>query len=55
MTDDVNENNAVGNHKINNAKTKLSRSFEHKTKITGSTSDDKKILNTKVDGPLTYE
>ena len=37
VNDYANENYPVGNYRINNNKTTTSKSFEYKTKITGST------------------
>ena len=45
------ENNPAGN-KINNDKTRTSKSFEYKTKIKGRTPDGNNTLDTKV--PLKY-
>ena len=49
---DANENNNETN-KINNNKTKTSKSFEYKTKIMGRTAEDN-TLNTKILVPLKY-
>ena len=53
MNDEANENNTV-NYRVNNEKTAASKSFEYKTKITGSTPDDNNILDTEVVVPLKY-
>ena len=45
VNDDANEKNDVGNYRINNSKTTTSRSFEYKTKITGSTPADNSIVD----------
>ena len=37
VNDAANENNDVGNYRINNEKTTMSKPFEYKTKIIGST------------------
>ena len=47
MSDDVNENN-YDNYIVNNKKTTLSKSFEYKTKIIGSTQINNNILDTQV-------
>ena len=39
VNDHANENNDPGRYRINNKKTTTSKSFEYKTKITGSTLD----------------
>ena len=45
--DDTDENNAV-NKKINNNKTITSSSFEYKTKLIGSTQNNKNMLDAEV-------
>ena len=40
VNDHANENNDPGRYRINNKKTATSKSFEYKTKITGSTLDN---------------
>ena len=41
VIDDANENDDVGNYRINSNKTTASKSFGYKTKIIGSTPADK--------------
>ena len=41
MNDDPNENNNAGNYRMHKTKTNTSKSFAYKTKIIGSTEDDK--------------
>ena len=53
INDDANENNPA-NNRINNNKTITNKSFEYKTKLIGSTSDDNNILDAEVVVPLTY-
>ena len=52
VNDDANENNA-DSCKINNNKTITSKSFEHKTKIKGSTSNNN-IIDSVAVVPLKY-
>ena len=51
ISDDTNENDSACIKKNNN-KTKTSKSFENKTKLIGSTSDNKNILDKEVVVPL---
>ena len=51
ISDDTNENDSDCIKKNNN-KTKTSKSFENKTKLIGSTSDNKNILDKEVVVPL---
>ena len=53
MNDEANQSNTV-NYRVNNQKIAASKSFEYKTKITGSTPDDNNILDTEVVVPLKY-
>ena len=53
VNDSANESDDNDN-KINNNKTKTSKSFVYKTKITGSTSNNNSILNAEVVVPLQY-
>ena len=53
INDKANENNAA-NNKINNHKTITSKSFEYKTKLIGSTSNDNNTLDAEVVVPLKY-
>ena len=48
MIVDASENNEAGNYRINNNKTRISKSFECKTKITGNTPANNHRLNTEV-------
>ena len=54
MNDDANENNDAGNCRMNNNKAQTCKSFEYKTKITGSTPADSNTLDAKVVVPLKY-
>ena len=54
VIDDANENNDVGNYRINKNKTITSKSFENRTKIIRSTPDDGNVLSTEVVLPLKY-
>lgn len=45
MNDDVNENNNVGNYRINNNKITTIKSLEYKTKIIGGTPADSSRLD----------
>ena len=53
ISDDANENDAATN-KINNNKTIRSKSFEYKTKLIRSTSNDNNTLDAEVVAPLKY-
>ena len=53
MNDDANQNNTA-NYRINNDKTTTSKSFEYKTKITGSTPASINKLDVVVVVPLKY-
>ena len=53
MNDDAIENDA-NNYRIDNSKTVTGKSFEHKTKITESTSVDNNTLGTEVAFTLKY-
>ena len=53
LNDAANENDAV-NYRVNNNKTTKSKYFEHKTKVTGKTSDTESKLDTEVVVPLKY-
>ena len=53
INDSAIENNDNGN-KMNNNKTRTSKSFEYKTKIKGRTPDDNNTLDTEVLVPLKY-
>ena len=52
MNDDANENNDAGNYRISRSKRAISKSFQHKTKITLSTPDDNSRLEEEVDLPF---
>ena len=52
MNDDANENDI--NYRINKKKTKISKSFEYKIKILGSTPANTNRLVAKVAVPLKY-
>ena len=54
VNDDANENNDAGNCRMNNNKAQTCKSFEYKTKITGSTPADGNTLDAKVVVPLKY-
>ena len=54
MIVDASENNEAGNYRINNNKTRISKSFECKTKITENTPANNHRLNTEVVVPLEY-
>ena len=54
INDSANENNDANNYRINNNKTTTSKSFEYKTKILGTTPNDKNILDAEVVVPLKY-
>ena len=45
INDDANENNDTGNYRINNNKTRASKSFEYKPKLIGSTPADNSRLD----------
>ena len=51
MNDDINENNANVNHRINNNKA-TSKSFEYKTKIIGSMPGGNNTIDTEVVVPF---
>ena len=53
ITGDANENDAA-RIKINNNRTITRESFEYKTKLTGTTQNNKNILGTEVVVPLKY-
>ena len=53
VNDNANENSPADNYRINSKKT-TSKSFEYKTKITGSTPADNNILQKEVVVPLKY-
>ena len=53
MKDDVNEDNDNGNYRRNNNKTTASKSFEYKTTIIESTSNNSR-LNAEINVPLNY-
>ena len=53
INDDANENDDAGNYRINN-KTTTTKSFEYKTKITGSTPADNSRLDAEAVVPLQY-
>ena len=53
MNGNANENNA-DNYKIDNTKTRTSKSFKCKTQIIGSMSNDNNMLGAKVALPLKY-
>ena len=54
VNNDGNEKNDAGNYRINNNKTKKSKSFEYSTKIIRSTPKDYNTLDTEVVVPLKY-
>ena len=54
VSDDGNENNAADSYRIINNKTTTSRSFEYKTKIIRSTSNNNSRLNVEVVVLLKY-
>ena len=54
VNDDENENNPAGNYRINNNKTKTSKSFKSKTKLIGSTPNKNNMLNAEVVVLLKY-
>ena len=51
VNDDANENNA-DNYRIDNSNTLISKSFEYKAKIMGSTPANNNTLDTEVVVPL---
>ena len=51
INDDANKN---VNNRINNNKTRISKSFDYKTKLIGSTSGDDNILAREAIVPLKY-
>ena len=53
INDDTNKNNTA-NNRINNNKTITSKSFEYKTKLTGSTSNNNNLLDAEVVVPFKY-
>ena len=52
VNDSANEDNAANIYRINNNKTATSKSFEYKTKIIGSISNNNSRLNAEVVVPL---
>ena len=50
----ANQNNDANNDRTNNNKTTTRKSFDYKTKIIGSTSDNDNRLNAEVVVPLKY-
>ena len=54
MNNDVSRNNTTGDFRINNKKTTISRSFECKAKIIGSTTADKNTLDREIIVSLKY-
>ena len=53
MNEAANENND-DEYKVNNEKTTTSKTFEYKTKKTGSTPDNNSRLDSEVNVPLIY-
>ena len=53
MSDAANENNDV-DYRVNNEKTRTTKSFEYKTKKTGSTPDNSSRLGAEVNVPSKY-
>ena len=54
INDSANENNDANNYRINKNETARIKSFEYKTKITGRTSNDNKVLGAEVVVLLKY-
>ena len=54
MNDDPNKDNDADNSRIKNRKATISKCFDYKTKVIGSTSDDNNILEVEVVVPLKY-
>ena len=54
VNDSLNENNDANNFRTNNNKITTSKSFEYKTKLTGSTPNHDSSLDTEVVVPLKY-
>ena len=54
VNDSANENNNANNFRINNNKTTISKSFEYKTKLIGSTPNNDSRLDAEVVVPLKY-
>ena len=52
VNDDANENNDAGIYRVNNNKTRKSKSFEYKTKIIGNTQHNNSRLDVEVVVPL---
>ena len=52
VNDDANENNDAGIYRVNNNKTRKSKSSEYKTKIIGNTQHNNSRLDVEVVVPL---
>ena len=54
VNDFADENNDANNFRINDNKTTATKSFEYKTKLIGSTSNDDSRLDAEIVVPLKY-